>query len=167
MRARHYLGAAFLACVAVPANASQWRVLPAAGTVDLTYEVQGAVAYRFSCGASGVRITQYGVTQLMDVATNQPVPDRDAAEMPSGASFMALATDKAKPNMVPAESVPNAGGGWDMAITIAKNDPSFLSLPRAGMMSVFSTGFTRAVMLGKEDRKLLAGFVKSCRSTSS
>jgi hypothetical protein len=65
--------------------------------------------------------------------------------------------------MVPASAVWNPGKGWDMAIRLAKDDPAFRSLPRAGMVSLFTTGFTRAVQLTKADREILGDFVRRWR----
>jgi hypothetical protein len=104
------------------------------------------------------------VTQLLDVQKNKPVGDSEGSALPAGAAVMALATDKTEePDMVPATSARNAAGGWDMTISLRKNDPVLRSLSRADFISLFTTGFTRAVHLGKDEKKLVGDFVKECR----
>jgi hypothetical protein len=143
------------------APADGWRIEPGP---QLIFREAGAPVYRFDCSGSGVEITNYGVTQLLDVQKNKPVGDSEGSALPAGAAVMALATDKTEePEMVPATSARNAAGGWDMTIRLPKNDPAFRSLPRADLISLFTTGFTRAVHLEKEERKLVADFVRQCR----
>jgi hypothetical protein len=153
------------AALAGPAQGDGWRLSPAVADrpLELSLEQGGKTVYRLSCGASDVAVSEYGATKLLDVQTGKPVGDAAGSTMTPGASVMALATDKAEPRMVPASAAPNPAGGWDMTIRVAKNDPAFLSLGRAGMVSLFTTGQTQAVMLGTADRKLLADFVKQCR----
>ena len=149
------------AALAPAARAEGWEI---GAALELTYKVDGSPAYKLDCTGAELVVTQFGVTQLLDIQRNQPVGDSEGTTLPTGASFMALATDKGEqPNMVPASAVRNAATGWDMTIRLPKDDPAFLSLPRAAYVSLFTTGFTRAVTLGKEDRKLLSSFVKQCR----
>jgi hypothetical protein len=148
------------AALAAPASPGGWALDPAG---QITLSDAGKPIYRLDCTGPELVVTQFGVTKLLDVQRNQPVGDTDGSTLPAGASVMALATDKSEPKMVTASATRSAGSGWDMAIRLPKDDPAFLSLPRAGMVSLFTTGFTRAVQLGKADRKLLATFVSQCR----
>jgi hypothetical protein len=146
---------------APPAPADGWQAEPGP---QLVFREAGAPVYRLDCSGSGVEVTNYGVTQLLDVRTNRPVGDGEGSTLPAGAAVMALATDKTEePEMVPASSARNAASGWDMTIRLSKKDPVLKSLPRAGFVSLFTTGFTRAVQLEKEDKALVADFVKECR----
>jgi hypothetical protein len=146
---------------AADAPAGGWQV---AGRV-LTYSEAGAPIYVLDCTASDLAVTQYGVTQLLDVKQNKPVADRQGTTLPEGAAFMALATEKVEePQMIAATAVRNANTGWDMTIRLRKNDPTFRSLPRAKMISLFTTGFTRMVTPSKEEKAMLAAFVSECRS---
>jgi hypothetical protein len=131
----------------------------------LTYSEAGAPVYVLDCTGTELAVTQYGVTQLLDVKQNKPVSDREGTSLPEGAAFMALATDKVEePRMIAAAAVRNARAGWDMTIRLRKNDPTFRSLPRAKMISLFTTGFTRMVMPSKEEKAMLAAFVNECRA---
>src|SRR5687767_141848 len=143
------------------APAEGWQVEPGP---QLLFREAGATVYKLDCSGSGVEITNFGVTQLLDVQKNKPVGDGEGIALPAGAAVMALATDKTEePEMVPASSARSAASGWDMTIRLPKNDPAFRSLPRADFISLFTTGFTRAVQLEKEEKKLVADFVKLCR----
>jgi hypothetical protein len=155
--------AAALVAAATPGG---WTLTPptAASPLELTYSEGAKVVYRLTCGASDVAISQYGVTELLDVQTNTKIGDGPGASMTPGASLMALATDKGDPEFVGAVSTANPAGGWDMTVRVRKNDPTLLSLPKARMVSLFTTGFTRAVGLGKADRKLFADFIAQCRA---
>jgi hypothetical protein len=147
------------AALAAPSSPGGWALDPAG---QITLSEAGKPIYRLDCTGPELVVTQFAVTKLLDVQRNQPVGDTEGSTLPAGASVMALATDKSEPNMVKASAVRSAGRGWDMTIRLAKDDPAFLSLPRAGMVSLFTTGFTRAVELGKADRKLFATFVSQC-----
>ena len=130
----------------------------------LVFREAGAPVYRLDCSGPKVEVTNFGVTQLIDIQKNKPVGDGEGTALPAGASVMALATDKTdEPEMVPASSARNAARGWDMTISLPKKDPALRSLSRADFISLFTTGYTRAVHLEKEDRKLVADFVKACR----
>jgi len=145
---------------AVPAPAG-WSPGPSG---QISFSEGGAPVYLLECKATEVVVTQFGVTQLVDLQSNRPVADTEGTVLPPGAALMALATDKTdEPNMVPAAAVRNPGKGWDMTIGLPKSDPGLLSLPRAKYVSLFTTGFTRASELGKADRKLFADFLGKCR----
>jgi hypothetical protein len=122
----------------------------------------GAPLYKLDCTGSELVVTQFGVTQLLDIRRNKPVPDAGGTELPEGASYMALATDTSEPNLIASQAVRNPIKGWDMTIRLPKNDPAFLSLPRAKFISLFTTGYTQAVMLGKDGRKRFETFVSQC-----
>jgi hypothetical protein len=129
----------------------------------ITFGEAAQPLYKLDCTGPELVVTQFGVTQLLDLQRNQPVGDADGTALPDGAALMALATDKVEPNMVPASAVRSAGKGWDMTIRLPKTDPALLSLPKAKYVSLFTTGFTQAIGLTKDDRKLLATFVSRCR----
>lgn len=144
-----------------PALAQAWQI---DGQVPpgLTYTDDGAVIYRLECMPSGVVVTQYGVTKLTDLKANKPVGDAPGSVMSDGALFMSLATDKASPDMTRATAVPNSRFGWDMRIVISKRDRAYRTLPRATLISLFTTGHTRAVLPTETDRVALASFVERC-----
>jgi hypothetical protein len=144
---------------AAPATGEGWHL--DAGP-QLIYDVAGAPAYKLDCSGSELVVTQYGVTQLMDLQKNESVSDTEGSALPEGAALMALASDKSDPNLVPASAVRNAARGWDMTIRLPKNDRDFLTLPRAKFVTLFTTGYTRAITLDKDTRKLLATFVSQC-----
>ena len=145
---------------AAAASAGGWHAGPGA---QISFSDSKRTVYRLDCSGPELVVTQYGVTQLLDVQENKPVGDSDGSTLPAGAAVMALATDKVEPNMIQASAVRNAERGWDMTIKLPKDDPTFRSLPRAEYVSLFTTGFTLAVPLGKADRKLLSAFVAQCR----
>lgn len=156
------IGAALLwsAASQTPSASTGWALDPAG---QITFSDSGKPVYRLDCTGPELVVTQFGVTRLVDLRQNRPVADDEGSSLPAGASVMALATDRTEPEMVPASAVRSAGPGWDMTIRLPKTDPAFLSLPRAGMVSMFTTGFTRAVELSKSDRRLMADFVGLCR----
>ncbi|HEY0131090.1 MAG TPA: hypothetical protein VGB57_06765 [Allosphingosinicella sp.] len=145
---------------AVPAPAG-WGPGPSG---QFRFSAGGAPVYLLECKATEVVVTQFGVTQLVDLQANRPVGDTEGTALPPGAALMALATDRTdEPNMMPAAAVRNPDKGWDMTIRLAKDDPALLSLPRAKFISLFTTGFTRAAKLSKGEQKLLAAFMNRCR----
>jgi hypothetical protein len=149
------------AAPAAEAPADGWRVVEH----SLTYSEAGAPIYTLDCAGSEVVVTQYGVTSLLDIKKNKPVPDAEGSAPPEGASFMALSTDRIdEPAMIPATAVRNARTGWDMTIRLKKNDLAFKSLPRAKLVSLLTTGVTRAVDVSKDDQTLFGTFVSQCRS---
>lgn len=148
------------AVAAIPALEG-WKVGPDSRII---FTDGGKTVYSLDCSGPGLVVTQFGVTRLVDLQRNRPVGDTEIGALPEGAAVMALATDEAEPDMVPASAVRSAGPGWDMTIRLPTNDPAFLSLPRAAFVSLFTTGFTRAVELSKSDRKMFAAFVSRCRA---
>lgn len=137
-----------------------WELGPDA---QITFGEAAGPVYKLDCTGPDLVVTQFGVTQLVDLQKNQPVGDSEGTALPEGAALMALATDKVDPNLVTASAARSAGTGWDMTIRLPKNDPALLSLPKADYVSLFTTGFTQAVRLTRDDRKLLATFVSRCR----
>jgi hypothetical protein len=161
------LGLALLcltSATAVAAQSGGWELGPAA---RIAFSEAGRPIYVLDCTGSELVVTQFGVTQLVDLQKNRPVGDTEGTALPAGAALMALATDRSEPNLVPASAVRNSGPGWDMTIRLPKNDPALSTLPKAKYVSLFTTGFTRAVTLGKADRALLANFVGQCRGKIS
>ena len=154
-----HLAVALSSAAAPDAALSPWELK---SPNQLVYGRGDAPLYKLDCAGPELVVTQFGVTQLVDIQQHKPVGDSDGTELPPGAAFMALATDKTEPNLIPATSVRNAGTGWDMTIRLPKNDPGFLSLPRAKFVSLFTTGYTIAVTLGKEDRRIVSDFVSEC-----
>jgi hypothetical protein len=149
------------AAAATPTQPDGWRAEPDA---RLSFFESGSPVYTLDCAGPELVVTQFGVTELLDLQTDSHVSDSEGSSLPAGAAVMALATDKTEePNMVAATAVRNARKGWDMTIRLAKKDPALLSLPRATFISLFTTGFTRAVQLGREDRELVSAFVRQCR----
>jgi hypothetical protein len=143
------------------APAEGWQL----GERVLTLSQAGAPVYKFDCTGPEIAVTQYGVTSLLDIKKNKPVGDREGASLPEGAALMALSTDRIEePVMVPATAVRNAHSGWDMTISLRKNDLAFRSLPRAKLVSLLTTGVTQAVEVSKADQQLFATFVSQCRA---
>lgn len=152
---------AMLASSGAAPTSSGWTAGPAG---QVSFSDGGAPVYRLECQATAVAVSQFGVTQLLDLQANRPVGDSEGTSLPAGAALMALATDKTKePNLLPAAAVRNPGKGWDMTIRLPKSDPTLQLLPRAKFVSLFTTGFTRAVELSKGDRALLSDFLSQCR----
>jgi hypothetical protein len=124
------------------------------------------VSYTLDCSGDVVRITETGVTELLDMSagSNKRVADEGPDRvMPLKSAMMALYTNKDKnPDFRPGTAVANANKGWDITIEMARNDKAFRALASAQMMSLFTTGFTAAVMLGGPDRKVVANFVLNC-----
>jgi hypothetical protein len=149
------------ASLASAASAAGWQSGPGP---QIRLGEAKAPLYMLDCSGLELVVTQFGVTKLRDMQANALVSDTEGSTLPPGAALMALFTDKVDPNMVPASAVRNAKAGWDMTIRLRKDDRAFLSLPKAGMVSLFTTGFTTASMVDKADRKLFADFVKQCRS---
>jgi hypothetical protein len=161
MRSLHAAAVLVSAAMVAPAAlAAGWELGPSG---QMTFGGGAAPLYKFDCTGPELVITQFGVTKLLDVQKNEPVADAAGSALPEGAALMALATDKSEPNLVPASAVRNASTGWDMTIRLPKNDPIFVSLPRAEFVTLFTTGFTQAAMLDKADRKVIAAFVRQCR----
>jgi hypothetical protein len=132
-------------------------VLPDAG--------QG-VSYTFDCSGDTLRITETGVTELLDMNAggNKKVADEGPDRvMPPKSAMMAVYTNKDKsPNFRLGTATANAEKGWDLTIEMPRNDKAFKALASANMMSLFTTGFTAAVTLEGANRKQVADFVKAC-----
>ncbi len=155
--------------LALLASASPGPAAPADGWQPaervLTLSEAGAPVYKLDCTGPEIVVTQFGVTSLLDIKKNKPVPDNEGSSPPEGASLMALSTDRIdEPVMIPATAVRNARTGWDMTIRLKKNDPAVRSLPRAKLVSLLTTGVTRAVEVSKDDQTLFGTFVSQCRS---
>lgn len=164
-RARFVPILSLMAGLAAPASAEGWRLAEQPG-LELTFSEGASALYRFECGPSDVAVTHVGATELLDLATGTHVGDEPGSNMAPGAAVMALFTGRGDPSLQPAAAAPNPAKGWNLTIRLAKTDPAFLGLARAKMVSLFTTGFTRAVELGKADRKRLAEFVERCRQSS-
>lgn len=155
---------------ALPAHAQKsngWELHPAQGdrTLALTYAAGQPVSYRFECGAQDVIITETGVTQLMDLQTGKPIADDAAGPLPPGAAMMALFGGKGEPAFQPAESVKNPAGGWDLTIRMPKGDKRLTTMGKSEMMSLFTTGFTMAVVMEAGDRAIWSDFLTKCRAS--
>jgi hypothetical protein len=159
------IGVAVLAASLTSANAqSIWSVTgtPGSASFALIAAVNPPVTYVFDCSSrTHVAITHTAATKLTDAARRRPVPD-SAAELPTGAAFMALRVDKADLVMNEAIAERNENGGWDLTIDIPKDDPSFLGLPSAEKVSLMTTGRATSLQLTDEDRAVIADFIGRC-----
>jgi hypothetical protein len=158
------LAALVLALTTAQAQAEGWMLEPGSGTSELrlVYSAGDTPNYVFACEATAIRVTNFGVTELLDLQTGQKVGDGADAVMTPGASLMALFTGKGQPDFLPAESVHNAATGWDMTIRLPKGDKQLKILEKSDMVSLFTTGYTRAVGLSRDDRALAKDFLKQC-----
>jgi hypothetical protein len=124
------------------------------------------VSYAFDCSGEAIRITETGVTELLDMSSgnNKKVADEGPDRvMPPKSAMMALYTNKDKnPDFRPGTAIANPKKGWDLSIEMPRDDKAFKALASAQMMSLFTTGFTAAVMLGGPDHRLVADFVRAC-----
>jgi hypothetical protein len=160
-------GVLALLATAARAEPSPWQVEGSPSTppfrLSLTLEDRNG-AYQFECGPDEVRVTETGVTDLMDVFTGAKVDTAPGTIVPEGALSMALYTREVKSPMTKATAVPNATEGWDLTIVLPKTDAAFRSLATSKVVSLATTGWTTAVTLDDEDRKVIAGFVARCVS---
>lgn len=154
------IGARMIAALLASAASGGWQL---GADARISFGEAAKPVYKLDCTGPDLVVTQLGVTKLLDLRLNKPVSDTEGSALPEGAALMALATDKVEPNLVRAVAVRNPGNGWDMTIRLPKDDPALLSLPKAKYVSLFTTGFTQAVELTRDDRKLLASFVSRCR----
>jgi hypothetical protein len=147
---------------------SGWVVHPPEGTRGevLTLGVGEKQSYRFECTAREVIVTETGVTKLMDLKTSKQIDDGPDAVMPAGAALMALFGGKGQPEFQPADAVKNPVGGWDLTIRLPKADKMLSAVGKSEMMSLFTTGFTTAVVMNADDRAIWNGFLKRCRAGS-
>jgi hypothetical protein len=165
MRKIAFVGAAGLALAAAPAAAGNWSVQGAGNGHGerVTIGLEEGRAYSFECAPDGLVVTQIGVTDLLDPKTNTKVGDAPGSAMPPGAAVMGLFTGDGDPELLPASAAPNPAKGWDMALRFAKADRRVKALAKAEFVSLFTTGYTAAIPLDGDDRKLFAGFLKRCR----
>ncbi|PXA97489.1 hypothetical protein DMC47_13570 [Nostoc sp. 3335mG] len=154
-----------LSVAALQTEAGGWTIEPAgAGRGEvLSLQLGSGQSYRFECTPGDVIVTQTGVTQLLDVRTNTKVGDGPDAVMPEGAAMMALYSGK-DPEFQPARAVKNPAGGWDLTIRVAKDDKLLNAMPKSKTMSLFTTGFTTAVQMSDQARKVWKGFLTRCRA---
>jgi hypothetical protein len=144
--------------------AADWRLQPAGSTLVLTYAEDQPVSYRFECMANEVRITETGVTKLMDLGTGKPIGDDAHAVMPPGSAMMALFGGKGDPNFVPADAMKNPEGGWDLTIHLAKTDKQLKAVGRSAMISLFTTGYTMAVQMDDASHAKWNEFMRRCNA---
>lgn len=158
---------AALAFATVQTEEGGWTIEPAgAGHGEvLSFELEQGKSYRFECSASDVIVTQTGVTQLLDLRTNTKVGEGPGAVMTDGAAMMALSSGE-DPEFQPAKAVKNPAGGWDLTIRVAKDDKMLNAMPKSKLMSLFTTGFTTAVVMSDQGRKVWKGFLTRCRERS-
>lgn len=152
--------------ISTQAAAAGWTVQPANSNhgAILSFGDGEPISYHFECSAKGIVATQTGVTKLLDLGTGKTIGDDADAVMPPGAALMALAGDKGEPKFVPAEAVKNPAGGWDLTITIAKNDKQLKAIGKSGMISLFTTGYTMAVEMDVDARTKWNDFVRGCNT---
>jgi hypothetical protein len=120
-------------------------------------------SYIFECTPNAVAITYTGVTDLLDIRGKGKVGDAPGSVMPEGAAMMALYTGKGDPQFLPAEYKPNPVKGWDLTLRMAKNDRALKGLEKTEMLSLFTTGYTRANAVDAETRAQFTGFLARCK----
>jgi hypothetical protein len=157
--------AAFLAASA-PAQSTGWQLQPQVGAKGpiLTFNAGDPVSYRFECTPNDVIVTETGVTKLIDLKTGQPIGDDAQAIMPTGAAMMALFGGNGDPQFVPAEAVKSAAIGWDLTIRLPKDDRQIKAVGKAKVMSLFTTGYTMAVVMDGPARAKWNEFVRRCQT---
>jgi hypothetical protein len=157
-------GLAILLLTSSPALASGWVLRPATAdqALQLSFNAGQTPAYLFACGEADIRVTEFGVTELLDIQTGHKIADEPGSVMAPGASVMALFTGKGDPDFMPAESVPNAVKGWDLTIRFSKTDKRIRALGKSNMLSLFTTGYTMAVDMDSESQALARSFLKQC-----
>ena len=155
--------AAFL--MSTQAAAEGWAILAPQDDQNLTlqYSSDGPVSYLFECRSEDIAVTQTGVTDLMDFATGEKVAD-DAQDLPATAAMMALYAGKGQPDLEPAKSRKNPAGGWDLTLTFKKKDRRLKALAKSEMMSLFTSGFTMAVMMDDDSRSAVSDFLTQCQA---
>jgi hypothetical protein len=149
------------------ANAADWQLQPADEShgVVLTFGSGRPVSYRFECASNAVLVTETGVTKLLDLRTGKSIGDDANAEMPAGAAMMALIGGKGDPQFVPAVAVKNPAGGWNLTISVPKNDKQLESIGKSKMLSLFTTGYTMAVAMDGAARTKWSDFMQRCNAT--
>jgi hypothetical protein len=159
--------AAVLLILADPATAAEWKNVGAANGhgETLSLAIDEAHSYSFECTPDAVLVSETGVTDLLDIrAGGAKVSDGPGATMPDGAAVMALYAGKGDPEFLPATYVPNPNKGWDLSIKLPKRDKRLDALTKTETLSLFTTGFTAAVVIGSAERKMFADFLSRCRS---
>lgn len=159
------LSLAAVLAMAAPAQGTGWELQPQNGDhgAVLTLNAGEPVSYRFECARNDVIATETGVTKLIDLKTGKPIDDGPSAVMPAGAAMMALSGGKGDPQFMPAEAVKNPAGGWDLTIRLAKDDKQIKAIRRANMMSLFTTGYTMAVVMDGAARAKWNEFMQRCQ----
>jgi hypothetical protein len=150
------------------ALASGWQLAPATaeGGLQLRLIMGKNPVYLFECQVPDVQITNFGVTELLDIQTGNKIADEPGAVITPGASVMALYTGKGDPDFVPAVSKPNAVKGWDLSIRLSLTDKRLQALGKTDMISLFTTGQTMAVNMDSDDKALARDFLKQCKSAN-
>lgn len=108
-------------------------------------------------------VTETGVTELLDLTTGKPVGDDAQAVMTPGAAMMALFSGKGEPKFMPAEAVKNPLGGWDLTIRLLKDDRQIKAVTKSKMISLFTTGYTMAVVMDASSKSKWSDFVRGCQ----
>lgn len=150
----------------VPAHATGWGLEAANEThgLKLVHSPTEGPSYLFECGDE-VLVTERGVTELLDIQTNTKIEDQPGSKITPGASLLALYLGKGQPDLVPAEASPNSNHGWDLTIRLSKTDKQLRALSHTKMISLFTTGYTMAVAINDDDRKIIANFVDQCSAS--
>jgi hypothetical protein len=144
-------------------EAAGWQMQPGS-TPLLTYGAGDPVSYRFECAAGGVIVTETGVTKLMNLKTGTQIGDDAQATMPDGSAMMALFGGKGEPDFVPAQAAKNPAGGWDLTIRLAKDDKQLKGVSKSEMISLFTTGYTMAIVMDDNARAKWNDFMRRCRT---
>jgi hypothetical protein len=149
------------------AEANAWTLVPAEADKELQFVLSDEVGirYAFVCESQTIRVTNFGVTKLMDLQTGTTISDEAGAVITPGASFMALYTGKGDPEFLAADVKPSSEKGWDVTLRFDKKDKRLDALTKAEVISLFTTGYTIAVEMGKEDHLKAREFLTSCRKT--
>ena len=111
-------------------------------------------------------VTETGVTKLIDLKTGNPIGDDSAAVMPPDAAMMALFAGKGDPQFVPAEALKNLAGGWDLTIRLPKNNKQLKVIGKSDMISLFTTGYTMAVVMDADARTKWNDFMERCKAAA-
>ena len=142
-----------------------WEVHSATATGGevLTFAADAPVSYRFECTACEVIVTQTGVTKLMNLQSGDQIDDGPNAVMPANEAMMAVFAGEGQPQFRPATAVKNPAPGWDLTISLRKNDTQLKAVGKGEMMSLFTTGHTMSIAMNANDRKIWNGFLERCQ----
>lgn len=151
--------------ISTPSFAGDWKIVGAGNGhgETMTLEIDPERTYIFECTPSNVMITYTGATDLLDIRGGGKVGDSPGSVMPEGAAVMALYTGKGDPDFLPAEYKPNPKLGWDLTLRFAKDSKALKGLEKAGMLSLFTTGYTAANEIDANTRAQFSGFLSRCR----